>query len=208
MSQPQHADGRVVAAFDFDGTLTHGDSLRHFIPFVRGWPRTLLGYVLISPWLLGFVLHLVSRTHAKERVLRHFFGGWPQARLQEHGERFAREAIPGLLKPEAVAAFRNHQAAGHRCVLISASPDVYLHPWAQAMGFDHALTSELVTDAEGAVTGRLRDGNCWGPEKTRRLLAWLGERDGYEIYAYGDSRGDRELLALADHPGYREFPPL
>ena len=48
------------------------------------------------------------------------------------------------------------------------------------------------------------DGNCRGPEKARRLLAWLdanhGGRDAVELWAYGDSPGDRELLAAADKP--------
>ena len=50
------------------------------------------------------------------------------------------------------------------------------------------------------VTGRLDGPNCRGPEKLRRLHEWLrGEElsDRAEIWAYGDSAGDRELLAGA-----------
>jgi hypothetical protein len=38
-----------------------------------------------------------------------------------------------------------------------------------------------------------------------RLRALLGDLDGVELYAYGDSRGDRELLAVAWHRAYRPF---
>ena len=42
-------------------------------------------------------------------------------------------------------------------------------------------------------------GNCRGAEKARRLRAYL-HSDDVELWAYGDSAGDTELLAMADHP--------
>ena len=42
--------------------------------------------------------------------------------------------------------------------------------------------------------------NCWGTEKVRRLQELVGSKEGYVLYAYGDTRGDRELLEYADHP--------
>ena len=46
--------------------------------------------------------------------------------------------------------------------------------------------------------------NCRGPQKVVRLRAWLDARYGddidVELWAYGDSSGDEELLAFADHP--------
>ena len=42
-----------------------------------------------------------------------------------------------------------------------------------------------------------------GPAKVARLHAWLDEHHGgraaVELWAYGDSAGDHELLADADH---------
>ena len=42
-------------------------------------------------------------------------------------------------------------------------------------------------------------------EKIERLSEYLQGLDGYEFHAYGDSVGDRELLALATHAHYRPF---
>ena len=74
------------------------------------------------------------------------------------------------------------------------------------MGIDRVLCSSLRSDRTGRVSGRLAGKNCYGLEKTRRLLDSLGDRSGYILYAYGDSRGDRELLASADHAFYRTMP--
>ena len=64
------------------------------------------------------------------------------------------------------------------------------------------VCTRLEQDASGRLTGRLQGANCRGPEKARRLRAWL-EAEGLadaEVWAYGDSEGDAELLAQADHP--------
>jgi phosphatidylglycerophosphatase C len=61
------------------------------------------------------------------------------------------------------------------------------------------IACSLETDGTGRATGRLIGGNCRGPEKVRRLREWLGAEPA-ELWAYGDSAGDDELLAFADHP--------
>ena len=73
------------------------------------------------------------------------------------------------------------------------------------MGFDEIITSECQFDDRRILTGKLRGLNCWGPEKVRRLNEKMGPRDQYTLYAYGDSQGDRELLAFADFPFFRTF---
>ena len=61
------------------------------------------------------------------------------------------------------------------------------------------LCSRLEVDGDGRVTGSLVGGNCRGPAKLRRIREHFGA-DGYELWAYGDSAGDAEMLAAADHP--------
>ena len=59
---------------------------------------------------------------------------------------------------------------------------------------------------DGKVTGRFLTANCYGPEKVRRVQALLsGARDHYHITAYGDSRGDKEMLQYADERHYKPF---
>ena len=195
----------IVAAFDFDGTLTTGDSLLPFLLFssgkVKGWGKLFFAL----PAMIGFVLKLNSRQKAKESILTSFFGGMQIASLRKKGAEFAGGELNKMVIPSHMQRLKWHQEQGHRCVLISASVDLYLSPWAKQAGFDDLICSRPQVDEKGEFTGKLEGLNCWGPEKTRRLELLLGPKEGYELYAYGDSRGDQELLALADHPFYRTF---
>lgn len=194
---------QIVVAFDFDGTLTHKDAL---IPFFKFLKNPLQAYALLSSrlhWFAGFVLGVVTRQQAKEAVLETFLKGRGQDELLKIGTTFAEGPLNKLINQKGLKKLRWHQQQGHRCILISANLDIFLQPWAEKMQFDDLICSQLAFDPQGKATGKLSGVNCWGPEKVRRLLSILGPKDNFELYAYGDSRGDKELLALADHPFYR-----
>ncbi|HEX7639090.1 MAG TPA: HAD-IB family phosphatase, partial [Burkholderiaceae bacterium] len=93
---------------------------------------------------------------------------------------------------------------GHRVVLASAGLDLYLEPVARALGIADLLCTRLAV-RDGRFTGELDGPDCTGPEKLRRVEALLGGLDGIELHAYGDSAGDRELLAAARHAHFRPF---
>lgn len=199
------ANASIVAAFDFDGTLTDRDSLVPLLVYWQGALKTYAKLATLTPAFIGFLLNQDLRQHVKEQILTHFFGGLPLSQLQEIGESYAQQALNCFIKPEALKRLKWHQEQGHYCVLVSASIDTYLVPWAKAHGFQHVIASRLEVTPDGYVTGKLKGLNCWGPEKVRRLEELLGSKKNYFLYAYGDSRGDQELLALADRPYYRRF---
>jgi HAD superfamily hydrolase (TIGR01490 family) len=109
-----------------------------------------------------------------------------------------------MIRAEALERVRFHQQRGDRVVIVSASPTDWIVPWAASEGITEVIGNPAQV-SDGKVTGRLAGANCYGPEKVRRLLALNPERESYTLFAYGDGRGDRELLAAADHPYYRCF---
>lgn len=197
----------VVAAFDFDGTLTHGDSFLPFLRAVAGNLRYAQHMLGLSPLLLGYGLGLVKNNDAKARVLAKFFSGAGVEQIQWIADDFATRQLPRFMRDNALARLRWHQQQSHRCVIVSASLECYLRPWTQTVGITDLIGSQLAIQDQ-LYTGQLAGANCYGAEKTRRLHALLGEREAYTLYAYGDSKGDRELLALADHAYYRQIPEV
>lgn len=197
----------VVAAFDFDGTITTRDTLVSFLLFVAGtWP-TVRKLAKLTPIMLGFLFKSVTRQKAKEEILKSFFAGMPSSQLREMGEAFARSpTLQRLVRPAALKRLAWHKSQKHKCILISASIDAYVEPWGKRVGFDHVICSQLETTPQNTITGHLVGANCWGPEKIARLESVLGPLNNVTLYAYGDSRGDQELLAAAEFPFYRQLP--
>jgi len=205
MNDPPHQQtNTTIAAFDFDDTLTYQDTLFPFLRMVVGRWRFWWGLLLLSPILLGYALRLVPNWRAKEAVLTYFLAGLTEKELDRLGHCFTLEKLPKLLRPEAVERLRWHQKMHHQTILISASLEVYLRPWADQMGFDHIIGTQLEV-SEGLLTGKIYDQNCYGKEKVARLQTLLGDLSQYCIYAYGDSNGDKELLAAANYSYYRSF---
>ncbi len=196
-------DASIIAAFDFDGTISTTDSLRVFVRDTVGTTRFVAGAVLASPWLIGAALRLVDRGTAKAAFLRATLGARTRAQLEDDAQRFVTQQLPRLLRPEMLARLRQHRTMGHRVVLVSASPDLYLRPWAASVGFDAVLSTELAFDEQGRFAGRFAQPNCWGPEKVRRLEAWWANSPPRVLFVYGDSRGDKEMAERADHAWIR-----
>jgi phosphatidylglycerophosphatase C len=187
-----------VAAFDFDGTLARRDTMVPFLVAATGWPRlTVAGLRSLRTGVRR------GRDEMKLATVARLFRGWTEERFVEHGRTYAGTLIE-LLRPEMLERLRWHQDQGHPVVLVSASLATYLRPLALELGIDDVLAVELDCDPTGRLTGAVVGGvNCRGPQKVARLQAWLAERYGegvdVELWAYGDSSGDEELLAFADH---------
>jgi len=196
----------IVAAFDFDGTLTRGDSLLPFLLHYAGVIKFTLGMLKMSPVLGGYALRLIQNDVAKVKLLKQFLGGVNISIIEQSGQVFAESKLPKLERENAMKRLRWHQAQGHMCVLVSASLIHYLEPWARNAGFDHIIASRLETDASGQISGNLSGGNCFGVEKAKRLKKLLADEQTYSIYAYGDSRGDKEMLEMADYAYYKIMP--
>lgn len=192
-----------LALFDFDGTLTYKDSFLEFISYYHGKKAFYLGMLKLSPWLIAYKLKLYPNWKAKEKTLSYFFRHLPEDNFRKKGEEFAREIIPAMLRPRALAALKEHIKAGDRVIVVSASGEQWLRAWCNELGIE-LLATQLACE-EGKLLGSIKGKNCYGPEKVERIKAHVSLEEYDEIFAYGDSEGDRELLALATHPHFRHF---
>jgi phosphatidylglycerophosphatase C len=194
----------TIAAFDFDGTLTTRDSLFRFISWRRRRTEVALDLVRTLPLLAMYSARLVGNERHKMALFARAFQDMPADAYEGWARDFARSEIPPMIRAEALARVRFHQERGDRVVLVSASPTDWIVPWAASEGITEIIGNPAEV-SDGRVTGRLAGANCYGPEKVRRLLTLHPERESYTLFAYGDGRGDRELLAAANHPYYRCF---
>lgn len=194
---------KKLIVFDFDGTLTTKDSLLEFIAFYKSRMQLYLGFLIHLRSLVQFYWGRISNTQLKERILTHFFRGESLQVFSQKGSRFAREVLPGILRKQAVATIESYRkpAGTNRLIIVTASMAHWIEPWARQYGIGVIATKPQVRD--GQLTGKIDGKNCYGPEKVTRLQAHVSLKDFDTIIAYGDSRGDKELLDIADVKYYR-----
>lgn len=184
----------VVAAFDVDETLTVRDCV---IPFMR----RVGGMGLLARSAVGAIPMLIRRDRngVKAHFVSAIFADREMAEVESHGISFASMVADRWMRQDVCARLRWHQDQGHVVVLVSASLSAYLNPLGDLLEVDAVLCTELEIE-ENIYTGQIIGANCRGSEKAERLRIWC-EEAGIDIssieYAYGDSKGDTELIGMA-----------
>jgi phosphatidylglycerophosphatase C len=185
-----------LALFDFDGTISSKDSFIDFIAYAVGRTRLLAGLILLSPVLLSYILKIVPNWKAKEIVLTYFFKGWPEERFEYTASQYSRGRLLKLIKNDYMEKINRHKAQGHKVAVVTASVDYWLNDWCKLNGLD--LISTTLEVRNGKLTGKISGRNCYGIEKVNRIKDKYDLAEFEQIYAYGNSRGDREMLLLAE----------
>ena len=199
----QPVRGAKIVAFDFDGTLTRRDS---FMAFLR-WRAGRLGFAGKMAGLApAAAVYLATRDRGmlKAAAGRAFLKGLTVGELRAAARNFAALSAPSLLRPDALRRWREWQAQDARLVIVTASPELLVEPFARELGAFATIGTRMAVGPDGRLTGDLDGENCRGAQKVVRLQAIFGA--GLRLTAaYGDTAGDREMLAIADEAGYRVF---
>ena len=213
-----------IYCFDFDGTLTTKDTLLEIIRYKAGTGRLLWGFLLYSPILVLMKLHLYPNWKAKQLIFTHFFGGMNTRAFNLLCQNFAKECS-SLLRPEMIDLVGRAIKDRKKVFIVSASIDNWVRPFFKVRGLDGVkVLGTQIEVIDGRLTGKFKSNNCYGEEKVHRITEALSAspsatspastsspasapfvRSQYEIEAFGDSRGDQEMLAFADKGHYKPF---
>ena len=208
-----------IYCFDFDGTLTTSDTLLEFIKYAKGRGRFLMVFLMYSPLLVLMKLHLYPNWKAKQQIFAHLFAGMRIEKFDALCRDFAEE-YQHLLRPKGVTLVHEALVAGAQVFIVSASIDNWVRPFFKVRGLDGVrVLGTQIEVIDGRLTGKFKSNNCYGEEKVHRICEALTrtinngkgastldfDRTRYDIEAFGDSRGDKEMLAFADQGHYKPF---
>lgn len=193
----------AIAIFDFDGTLITRDSFIMFALHSVKWTGLLKGILRSFPWLLAWKLGFMDGGKAKEHLFYKLFRGLPIKTFHEYCVSFA-DRIKGVERKNLIERLKFHLNRNDKVFIVSASFPDWIIPWARMHGVteEYIIGTGIEADDFGLLTGRFSTPNCNGEEKVKRLKEMVPYLSDYYIYVYGDSSGDRFLMALADRPFY------
>lgn len=133
-----------------------------------------------------------------------------------------------LLRPKGITLVHEALVAGAKVFIVSASIDNWVRPFFEIRNLKGIqVLGTQIEVVDGKLTGKFKSNNCYGKEKVNRITEALVssqashsesaksfehsesaksfERSEYEIEAFGDSRGDKEMLAFADKGHFKPF---
>lgn len=198
---PQAGMRMNLALFDFDGTITHKETFAPFLRFAIPRHRRVLGTGLFPPLVIGYRLGLVSGVHIRSSLVNFGFRGMRAEKIIDAGQRFSEEVLPAIVRKHALERIHWHKAQGDRIIVVSGALDVYLSPWCKQHDLE-LLCSKLHVE-NGVLTGRYQGLQCVKAEKCRRVRELCTPEDFPTIYAYGDTKEDLDMLAIAHKKFYR-----
>ena len=191
---------KKIYAFDFDGTITTKDTLIEFIRYAKGSMALGLGFMRYAHLLVLMKIGLYPNYKAKQKFFAHFFKDTTLDDFNALCKAFAASSSH-LLRPNAIEAINHAIKEGSEVLIVSASIDNWVQPFFPQV----KVVGTQIEVIDGKLTGRFLSKNCYGQEKVNRILSLYPNRQDYHLTAYGDSRGDKEMLAFADESHFKPF---
>src|SRR4051812_36341838 len=136
-------------------------------------------------------------------MLKYFFGGMSVDDFNILCNDFSKEVLPSLIRSKAMNEIIKLKEIGAEVVIVSASPENWLLQWCNKVGVKCIATKLVIT--KNKITGKIEGLNCHGDEKVRRIKESYHLPSYASVYCYGDTPGDRPMLALANITFYKPF---
>ena len=199
-----------IYVFDFDGTITTRDTFALFLRYYAGPTRWAAKILRLLPTFAAYKLGNIDRHAVKIAVIDRFFAGELADDVEARAAQFAKEVIPKLIRPAARqrldALLADPDCGPESLYICSASIGPYLRSWASSSGVHLAnvMATELAVN-EDRITKGLKGYNVWGENKIRRILDQFAPHSVKILEAYGDTRGDREMLHAAEESFFKPF---
>ena len=194
------ADERQLAVFDLENTLIASNVVESWAWLAtRHLPVAERVKFTVSALREAPTLLALDRRDRGD-FLRHFYRRYqdaPIARLAADADALLAEQL--LLKcfPAGIRRVREHQARGHRTMLITGALDFIVEPLRPL--FDEVVCASLSETVAGRYSGELREGPPTGEARALIMLDYCAAEglDISEAVAYADSSSDLPMLEVA-----------
>nr|WP_307990863.1 HAD family hydrolase [uncultured Niameybacter sp.] len=194
----------VIAAFDFDGTITTKDSLLDLYKYSFGNRKFIKGLIIHSLDILFYMIGIKKNDEVKEKLFKYFFKNISENEFNTLCNAYCENRLETIINSVALEKIKWHKEKGHVVVIISASFETWIKPWANKNGIEEVICTQYEV-VNNQITGNIKGKNCHGIEKVNRLIEKYPKKEEYILYAYGDSKGDLDLLKFSDHPHFKKY---
>ncbi len=188
--------------FDFDGTLTYKDTMFLYLKFYNS-NKFYVQFLKHIPLFVLLKLKLADAEKVKKSFISSILKGESRAKIDKKAQSFFEKFERDIFRKNALEFIQNIDRTQTECYIVSASLDIWVKPFAEKLNIK--LLATQTEFADDIFTGNFIGKNCNGPEKVKRIIEAVKGRKFDKTIAFGDTSGDREMLAWADESQFEFF---
>lgn len=197
-------ENKTIAFFDFDGTITNRDIFWDYLFYRLKNGLSPIKLLTSFPVFALYLAKILNNEKAKQLIFSKLFKGESVSYFENTIKQYYQTSFKNRPRKDALTKILWHKNNMHEVYIVSANFDLIVQQFAKEQSIKFISTKLDIEDS--IITGKFATPNCYGEEKVKRIKNEVANLHNYaRIYAYGDSRGDREMLALATDPYYRYF---
>ncbi len=195
---------KTIAFFDFDGTITNRDIFWDYLFYRLKTGLSPLKLIYGFPVFTLYLIKVLNNEKAKQSIFSQLFSGETVEYFSTTVQKYYQSKLNIRLRKDALTKILWHKNSMHQIYMVTANFDLIVQQFAAEQGIEYISTELDIQN--NILSGKFKTPNCYGAEKVNRIKKAIPNLDSFaKIYAYGDSKGDREMLALATDPFYRKF---
>ncbi|WP_431608631.1 HAD-IB family hydrolase [Chryseobacterium sp. 'Rf worker isolate 10'] len=193
---------KKLYCFDFDGTLTYKDTMFMYLKFYDS-TKYRIQFLRHVPLFILLKLKLAETEKVKKSFIGSILKGQTQEKIEQKSKQFFEQHYPKIVRENALDFIKNIDHNNTQSLLVTASLDIWVKPFAQALKME--LVSTRAEFKNGIFTGNFVGKNCNGKEKLVRIKEEINNSKYDKIIAFGDTSGDRPMLKWANEGHYQFF---
>lgn len=193
---------KKLYCFDFDGTLTYKDTMFMYLKFYDP-TKFRLQFLRHVPLFILLKLKLAETEKVKKSFIGSILKGQTREKIEKKSLQFFEAHYPKIVRENALDFIRNIDRENTQSLMVTASLDIWAKPFADA--FQMQLVSTKAEFKNGIFTGNFIGRNCNGKEKLERIQSEISDTRYDKIIAFGDTSGDKPMLAWANEGHYQFF---
>ena len=193
---------KKLYCFDFDGTLTYKDTMFLYLKFYNS-SKFNWQFIKHIPLFILLKLNLLDAEKVKKSFISSILKGQSKSKIEKKSQQFFDQYYPEIFRENALGFIKNLDYLQTDCYIVSASLDIWVHPFAEKFGMK--LLSTQAEFKNDIFTGNFIGKNCNGSEKVRRIEDALAGKKFDKTIAFGDTSGDQEMLDWANEGQYQFF---
>jgi phosphatidylglycerophosphatase C len=194
-------ENNCLYLFDFDGTITNKDTLFDFlqVSFPLKYKKIFIKFI---PLFILVRFKIFDPGKIKQRFISQFLKGKTRSEIKKLVQYYFECRKNTLIRPKALEYIRALSNEPNKYV-VTASLDLWVEPFAKYLGLRLISTeAEFINEV---FTGKFATPNCNYEQKAVRIISEIQLAKFIKIFAFGDSKGDKNMLELATDPFFRYF---